>query len=107
MEKGEEVALVRYPFYFSVLENGVLYYYESGYMNPLTAFEFEKNNFRPLKGASQTVAVAIVLADQLYKKMKEDPRYELATITMDGEGSRIHFEISYPNPNHKEAIAIF
>ena len=53
------------------------------------------------------MAVAIVLADQLYKKMKEDPRYELATITMDGEGSRIHFEISYPNPNHKEAISIF
>ena len=107
MEKGKEIAMIRYSFYVSVQENAVMYYYESGYMNPRSSFVFEKNNFRPLNGTSQTVAVTIVLADQLYKKMKEDPRYELATISMYGEGSRIHFEISYPNPNHKEAISIF
>ncbi len=107
MEKGKEIAMIRYSFYISVQENAVIYYYESGYMNPRSSFVFEKNNFRPLNGTSQTVAVTIVLADQLYKKMKEDPRYELATISMYGEGSRIHFEISYPNPNHKEAISIF
>jgi len=107
MDKGVHVALIEYSIEYKVNRDRITFYYESKYSNPLSDFVFEENNYKLLTSDAQCCAVALVLGQTLYLRLKNDPVYEMADISAGGDYSLIKFRISYPNPNHTEAISLF
>lgn len=106
-ESGADVKYVEAKFNYEVRTTGIVYMYESGYSNPESEFNFQKERFHDLNRSEECEGLAKALSVLVIAKMKEEYPSELTTIRVSNEDARFHLHFKTANENFEAAKDIF
>lgn len=106
-ESGAEVKYIEADFNYEVSKTGIIYIYESGYSNPESEFNFQKERFHDLNRREECEGLAKALSVLVVARMKEEYPSDLTTIRVTNQDANFNLHFKTANENFEAARDIF
>ncbi|MBD5537952.1 MAG: hypothetical protein HDQ99_20325 [Lachnospiraceae bacterium] len=106
-ESGTDVKYVEADFNYEVSKTGIAYIYGSGYSNPESEFNFQKERFHDLNRDEECEGLAKALSVLVVARMKEEYPSDLTTIKVSNQDAYFNLYFKTANENFEAARDIF
>lgn len=106
-ESGTDVKYIETDFNYEVSKTGITYVYESGYSNPESEFNFQKERFHDLNRPEECEGLAKALSVLVVAKMREEYPSDLTTIRVTNQDAYFNLHFKTANENFEAARDIF
>lgn len=106
-ESGTDVKYIETDFNYEVSKTGITYVYGSGYSNPESEFNFQKERFHDLNHPEECEGLAKALSVLVVAKMREEYPSDLTTIRVTNQDAYFNLHFKTANENFEAARDIF